>query len=163
MDLSEETGLDIWTLGLEGESPAQPLLATDLNESQPAISPDGNWLAYVSDASGENEVYVTPFPVPNAPSKLSRDGGETPRWSPDGTKLFYRTATSLFEVSVETEPKLTVSDPTPFIAEGRYELTFDVTPDGEHFVLIESPVLPTRITVVLNWFEELKRIVPTDN
>ena len=161
--LSEETGLDIWTLGLEGGSPAQPLLATDLNESQPAISPDGNWLAYVSDASGENEVYVTPFPVPNAPSKLSRDGGETPRWSPDGTKLFYRTATSLFEVSVETEPELTVSDPTPFIAEGRYELTFDVTPDGEHFVLIELPVLPTRITVVLNWFEELERLVPTDN
>ena len=86
---------DIWTLSLEGDRRPHPFLQTPFNEQYPDLSPDGRWLAYVSNQSGRVEVYVQPYPGPGARQQISVDGGTAPAWSRDGRELFYMTAPSL--------------------------------------------------------------------
>jgi serine/threonine-protein kinase len=84
---------DLWVLSLE-DSVARPFLQTPAEEFMPEFSPDGNWMAYVSDASGRWEVYVQPYPGPGGVMPVSTEGGTEPLWAPSGRELFYRTATS---------------------------------------------------------------------
>jgi Tol biopolymer transport system component len=85
-----ETGWDIWILSMEGDRNPEPFLKTRFNEFQPALSPDGKRLAYVSNESGSDEIYATPFPGPGGKSQISTDGGREPAWAPSGRELFYR-------------------------------------------------------------------------
>ena len=176
-----ETGFDIWVLpiGADGNpgSP-EPFLQTPSNEMHPALSPDGQWLAYVSDASGSNEVFVTPFPGPGAKVMVSTGGGVQPAWAPSGRELFYREQDpdiwlKLFRmmvVDIVTQPKFRPGkaralfegpyDPGPGYGRG-----YDITSDGQRFVMIKrrpDESGPQQINVILNWFEELKRLVPTN-
>ena len=83
--------LDIGMLSMEGDRKWKPLLQEKYHETQPQISPDGRWMAYVSDESGKSEVYVRPFPdVDKGKWQVSTSGGDSPLWSPDGRELFYR-------------------------------------------------------------------------
>ena len=83
-ELAEDTGWDVWTLDLEGRE-ARPVLDTEYNEDSADLSPDGRWLAFQSDSTGTNEVYVRPFPdVEGGLWQISNGSGQEPNWSPDG-------------------------------------------------------------------------------
>ncbi|MFL5538042.1 MAG: TolB family protein [Longimicrobiaceae bacterium] len=144
-----------------------PLLRSDFNLDHPALSPDGRWLAYMSDETGTSEVYVRPFPGPGGRVQVSSGGGAQPRWSPDGRRLYYRPpggfARRLRMGSLTFAPSLGVSargeafpgatSPPEFGIDG-----FDVRPDGRGFVALRSASEHMReIVVVLNWREEVRR------
>jgi serine/threonine protein kinase/Tol biopolymer transport system component len=168
IEISPTTGYDIWVLRL-GDHKAQPFLQTPFNESVPRFSPDGRWLAYLSDESGRYEIYVQPYPGPGGKSQISTDGGTEPVWNPNGRELFYRIGDKMMAVDITTQPSFTAGKPR-MLFEGQYVPTpatfpnYDVSPDGQRFLMlkpIEQAAGPTQINVVLNWFEELKRKVPS--
>jgi eukaryotic-like serine/threonine-protein kinase len=152
---------DIWILPPGGE-PA-PFLMTPFDESAPAFSPDGKWLAYVSDESGRAEVYVQPYPGPGAKWAVSTEGGTEPAWSPDGHELYFRHRDQLVAVAIAAGPEFRAGRSAPLL-EARYETIegardYDVAPNGKGFVVIrsEGPVEADRFNVVLNWFAELRK------
>jgi serine/threonine-protein kinase len=167
------SGFDIWVLPLEGDRQPRPFLQTTNNEIHPTLSPDGRWLAYASNESGRLEVYVQPYPGPGAVTPISTDGGLEPIWSPDGREIYYRPPGGDQVMSVSfspTEPSPSVGKPR-LLFEGRfaggfsYGRKYDLAPDGKRFLMIqenEPPPPTTQYNVVLNWFEELKRLVPTE-
>ncbi|MDA2927271.1 hypothetical protein MYX78_08575 [Acidobacteria bacterium AH-259-G07] len=167
-----ETGFDLHVLSMEGEPSAQPLLQTQFSEGRSAISPDGRWMAYRSNESGQDEVYVRPFPkVEEGKWQISSEGGISPVWSPKGRELFYRNGEAMIVVRIQSEPTFTAGSREVlfrgryFIGPGRH---YDISPDGQRFLMIkeggqtEDTSAPTQLIIVLNWFEELKRLVPTE-
>jgi hypothetical protein len=112
---------------------------------------------------------VQPFPGPGAKTQISTEGGAEPVWARNGRELFYRNGDKMMAVDITTQPSITAGSPR-LLFEGRYEFSgngdsgYDVSLDGQRFLMIQ-PVEPeqpaTQINVVLNWFEELKRRVPT--
>ena len=157
-----ETGWDVWTYAI-GESEARPLLTERFNEGESAFSPDGLWIAYQSDEGGQNEVYVASFPGLGRRCKVSVDGGEKPQWASDGTELFfskplYGTQVAAMVVDVSNRD-FCDSDPQPLF-DGMDHYQWNVSPTGDFFVTV-APRDPPRLNLVLNWFEELTRLVPT--
>jgi serine/threonine-protein kinase len=155
---------DIWLLTRDGESAPRPFFQLPSQEESPEISPDGRWLAYASDMSGRYEVYVSGFPEPGRRRHFSLDGGTEPVWSRDGNELFYRSGDALAAAAVETTPDFRVLT-REVLFEGPYSLwpyhsNYDVLPNGQRFVMIK-PVRDesARLVVVLNWFEELRRLM----
>ena len=118
------TRRDIWTLR-RGDEP-MPFLITEANERSPSFSPDSRWMAYTSDVSGRDEVYVRRFPEGDSREIISLQGGREPVWSRDGTKLFYRRVNEFWMVEVSLLPELTVSEPRLLFA-GRYQRVGVVT------------------------------------
>jgi eukaryotic-like serine/threonine-protein kinase len=168
-ELDPTTGYDIWVLRLAGERKAQPFLQTPSNETAPAFSPNGRWLMYVSDESGRNEIYVRPFPGPGGKLQISTEGGTEPTWAPNGRELFYRSGNKMMVVAVETKTGFAAAKPVELF-EGNYESglyvyspNYDVSPDGQRFLMIKGSEQESamQVNVVLNWFEDLKRRVPT--
>jgi Tol biopolymer transport system component len=169
-EVNPTTGYDIWVLRLEDRK-AEPFLRTQFNEAAPQFSPDGHWLAYVSDESGRKEIYVQPYPGPGGKWQISTEGGVEPLWNRNGRELFYRNANKMMAVQITAQP--TFSPGTPRVLfEGQYQSlptistpNYDVSPDGQRFLMLkpveQAQAAPTQINVVLNWFEELKRRVPT--
>jgi Tol biopolymer transport system component len=158
------TGLDIWTLSLDNRGKPELLVRTPSREGNAAFSPDGHWIAYTSNKSGQDEVYVQSFPGKDSGPRVSTQGGREPVWSRDGRELFYRSGDKMMAVATTFEPKF---DPpkAEVLFERRYSRTtprnYDVHPDGRFLMLKESEVEATHINLVLNWTEELKRLVPT--
>jgi serine/threonine-protein kinase len=165
---------DIWILSPEGE--AQPFIQSRFDAGWPAFSPDGKWLAYGSNETGRYEVYVRPYPGPGPRVQISMDGGDSPAWARNGKELFYqgsreeRDGTSpMMVVDIETDPEFQAGIPKVLFRNRMWSTipvrTYDVTPDGEHFLMVREDTLPleevTEFHAVLNWFEELKRLVPT--
>ena len=116
------------------------LIDSRFDERAPAVSPDDHWLAYVSDETGQDEVYVRPFPDAGGRWVISAAGGGEPRWSRDGKELFYRNADTLFAVQIETRPTFSIGPRTALFV-GSYlrnprHATYDVHPDGQHFIFI---------------------------
>jgi len=163
---------DIWVLSpAERERKPRPVVKTPFSEMHPAFSPNGRWLAFDSDESGRWEVYLQPYPGPGPKTQISVDGGRSPTWSGDGLELFYQDGDKMMAVNVTTEPAVKVAKPV-LLFEATDDIgipcrTYDVTPDGQRFLMVDVSKLPphepvTHINVVLNWFEELKRRVPTE-
>ena len=169
-ELHPETGYDIWTLAMTKGAKPQPLLRTKFNEFQPKLSLDGKWMAYVSDESGRDELWVVAFPSMDQKTQISNDGGGDPAWSRNGRELFYVTGDKhgagcrLMAVNVGATPTFRADTPRKLF-EGPYAITsvfgqnFDVSLDGKRFAMVkfEPEKPPTAIHVVLNWFEELKQ------
>jgi serine/threonine-protein kinase len=173
VEADPSTGLDIWTLPMNGDRKPQPFQRTPAREWGPMFSPDGRWIAYVSNESGRDEVYVRPYPESPGKWQISNDGGRDPAWSPDGDTLFYRTEDKMMAVAVMNEPSFTPEKPE-LLFEGEYLyhavagwLDHDISVDGQSFLMIRpgetQESAPAQVHVILNWFEELKRLVPTDN
>jgi eukaryotic-like serine/threonine-protein kinase len=155
---------DLWVLPLEGNSKPYELLATRFVEGQPRFSPDGRWLAYISDASGQMEVYVNEFRKElGRPVRVSTAGGISPRWREDGKEMYYLASDgTIMAVPVEAtgdefrpgNPKALFKTPLTGLSS---TVHFTVTGDGERFLLAMPPVDEQNkpLTVVLNWTEEL--------
>ncbi len=167
-------GFDLGVRSLDGDGSLE-LLATEFSEMNAEISPDGRWLAYQSDASGQFEIYVRPFPnVDEAQWQISTAGGSEPLWARDGSELFYLDrGRRLTAVSVRIDPSLDFGNPevvleeSPAVFPSAPGRTYDVSPDGERFLMIKEggageETSPAELILVLNWFEELKRLVPTN-
>jgi serine/threonine-protein kinase len=159
--------LDIWVLSLEGPRELDLILGTEFKEVFPAFSPDGRWIAYMSDRDGRSQVYVRPYPAMDRVWQISYDLGEEPIWSPNGDELFYRSVNKWMVVSISAEPEF-AAGPPQVVFEGPYVnvsgLSYDVAPDGQRFLVLQPEYNDSEVRelhVVLNWFEELKRLVPT--
>ena len=153
------TDWDIWVLPLQGERKPRPFLQTQFRKGEAVFSPDGHWLAYISDESGRNEVYVRPYPGPGGKRQISTEGGDEPVWAKNRRELFYRNGDKMMAVDIVTEPQFSAAKPR-LLFEGRYG-SYDIAPDGQRFLMESEREEATQINVVLNWFEELKRLVPT--
>jgi serine/threonine-protein kinase len=167
---------DIFTFRPGQDSEPVPLLAAeDLQELSPALSPDGRWLAYVSDEAGQTEVFVTPFPdVGGGQWQVSTDGGMAPVWARNGGEIFYYQSSGRQMMSAEFTTSGSTFRPgqvTPlFAVGGEYEFNardpfYDVAPDDQRFLLARTAGLEgadqgRRYILVQNFFEELKRRVP---
>jgi serine/threonine-protein kinase len=160
---------DIEVISVEGDEPPRKVVATEYLELDPALSPDGRWLAYTSTRTGRNEVWVQRYPDGVA-TRISTNGGYEPRWSGDGRELFYLQGSAMMAVALEAGAELSFAAPVELFR-GRYLAqpaiilsSYDVARDGR-FLMIELPETSTRtestgIVVVQNWTEELKRRVP---
>jgi serine/threonine-protein kinase len=161
---------DVWVLRLSDRK-VQPFIATRFNEGGASFSPDGRWLAYVSNESGRAEIYVQPYPGPGGKWQISTDGGTEPLWNRNGRELFYRSGNKMMAVQVTMQPAFTAGKPevlfekeysaSEFPATG---IAYDVSADGQRFLMVkesEQATALTQINVVLNWFEELKRLAPS--
>ena len=163
----EETGWDLWYLKRKGDgsgSESLPFLQTSFRETAAKFSPDSRFVAYSSDESGRNEVYVRPFPGGKRKWQVSANGGTQPRWRKDGKELFYVERDTLMAVAVATTPSFTSGAATRLFQDAnltREDLPrYDVSADGRQFVLPE-PVAgtedkPPSIHIVQNWHEEFR-------
>ena len=164
---------DIWILPMEGDREPQPLITGPNLQRGAEFSPNGRLLAYGSTDTGQYHVYVSPYDEPDVKFLVSgEEGGAEPIWSPDGRELFYRNLNGdqVMVASVETNPTFSAGRPR-VLFEGNYYTSdrasgyryYDISPDGQRFLLIKEESNQGQINVVLNWFEELQRLVPTDN
>jgi eukaryotic-like serine/threonine-protein kinase len=164
-----ETGRDIFVLPLQGDRKTQPFLVTKFDELQPRFSPDGRWIAYTSNESGQFEVYVQPFPGPGGKWQVSTDGGGQPVWARNGRELFYLSSNVSKITSVTVTTQLTfsasaprsVADIPPTLLVALASSIYDVSPDGQRFLFVKTNAengAPQELRVVLNWYEELKRL-----
>ena len=166
--LMPEGHSDVWILPLENDRKPYPFAEGRFDESMGAFSPDGRWLAYISDETGRFEVYARPFPGPGGRWQISTDGGNEPRWSTDGREIFFINDDQMLVAPVESGSTLRVGTPR-VLFEGNFEgpiwdVSYAVAADGERLLMVKTgdgSVAPDRVHLVLNWFEELKRLVPT--
>jgi serine/threonine-protein kinase len=158
-DFDEKGNDDIWMLPLPRDRTPQLLAGNpDFSESAPAFSPDGQWLAYVSDESGESEVYVRPFPGTGVKKKASSDGGQLPVWRGNDEILYIKGARgaggTVMAVPVRTSPALDVGSAVQLfsVPERIQLLMHSVSKDG-NFIGLQTPEWAgPRIMLTLNWF-----------
>ena len=168
-----DTARDLFVLALDGDLTPELFLGTSFQERGLSFSPDGRWIAYVSDESGRDEVYVRPYPGPGGETIVSTGGGDEVVWSPDGGQLNYRNGEQLMAVDVSAAQSFSAAAPTPILeapyaadiaAGGAGNPNYDVNPDGTSFVFVEhdapSDSEDQQIRVILNWTSELERLVP---
>jgi serine/threonine-protein kinase len=176
LEVHPETSVNIWTVSASGNGEPQPFETGEGWQSSPEFSPDGRYIAHVSDDSGRMQVYVRPFPGPGRRVQVSTERAIFPLWHPSGRELFFVQAaggrSTLMAVDVTTTPSFEILSEPREILSGDYEWqhahpsfrNFDISPDGETFLMIESvrEFRPTTVTVVLNWFQELERLAPAE-
>ena len=170
---------NIGSLSMKSDHAYKQLLQNEIVEMQPAISPNGKWMAYTANnVTGDLAVFVCPFPdIDKGRWQVSMSDGHSPLWSPDGKELFYRNDEEVIAVPVETEPTFKRGKPEILFRNNYISLlttdrhTWDIHPDGKRFLMMKlaesssdvpAPPTPRKINIVLNWFEELKEWVPTD-
>jgi eukaryotic-like serine/threonine-protein kinase len=163
--LNPAGGGDIWSLPIGGA--ASPLRNTRFQERLARLSPDGRWLAYVSNESGRDEVYVRPFAGPGETRPVSTDGGDEPVWSNTGRELFYRNGNTMMTVEIAPGPEFRPGKPQRLfdLDEGLYDAggwvaaTYDVSRDDQRFLMIKRVAQKppaTELKVIVNWLEEVK-------
>ncbi len=152
---------DIWALPVDGHRKAFPVVQTPFHEENGQFSPDGKWIAYQSNESGEMEIYLQPFPGPGPRTRISSDGGVQVRWRHDGKEVFYLAPDNrLMAVLVQFDSdRVNVGTPMPLFASGLtgpvprspYARHYMVSPDGQRFLVNTARPVTLPITVVLNW------------
>jgi hypothetical protein len=154
-----KTGLDLWVLPLFGDKRPFAYLKTNFNEQHAKLSPSGQWLAYVSDESKRNEVYVQTFPTPGGKWQISTNGGDYPVWSRDGKELFYIAPDrKMMAVEVKSGPKFEAGTPTPLFTARLAGVGFDVSKDRRFLIPIQAEQAASApMTVVINWQAGLKK------
>jgi hypothetical protein len=173
VEIHSATKGDILLLDLQSRRITPFLNSRDNNKCYPEFSPDGRWMAYVSDESGRYEVYVRPFPGPGGKWLISHEGGFEPLWARNGKQLFYRSGDSdeqVWVVDVRTEGGFSASKPrllfkSPGLGSSFPIRSWDLSLDGQQFLMVKieerKPTPVTEMVLVMNWFEELKRLAPT--
>jgi Tol biopolymer transport system component len=159
----EGKGMDLRTWkDLDDTTTIAPLMEGPDDELSPAVSPDGRWMAYVSNLSGQDEVYVTTFPKPTSRVQASSGGGMGPAWSPDGKELYYTRGNAMIAARVDTQSGFRVLSREelftgPYL-QYRWQRQYDVTPDGEHFVMVLNPPRSV-LEIVTNWLPTLRAAI----
>jgi Tol biopolymer transport system component len=156
------TNLDLWLMKIKNDTTLLPFLNSKNNERQAAISPNGEWIAYISDQSGFDEVYLRSFADARSEVKISSKGGVRPSWHRNGKNLYYLQTNKIMEVVVERKTKFIVSQPKLKQEINATDKFFSITPQGDQFLFVSvqatEPVI--NLHVVLNWFDELKTKLP---
>jgi len=156
------TGYDLWSASLSGDDAPSPFVRTPYNEGNAKFSPDGAWVAYASEESGKQEIYVRRFRGSDEKHRISTEGGWWPRWRHDGKELFYMAGgPRVMTVTIETAPRFSAGIPRPlfdvqdsFPAGGGVGIVdpFDVSPDGQRFLLSPSALNASEpVSLVVNW------------
>jgi eukaryotic-like serine/threonine-protein kinase len=151
------TRFDLWVLSTTGKREATPFLETSSNVDGARFSPDGRTVAYVTDETGANEVYVRPFPGPGRASRVSTSGGEYPVWSRDGKELFFITRDKLMSLPVRSSPSFEAGTPVALFDVPEDIFGFDVSPDGQRFIVTLAVQKTPPLSLVLNWTAALRR------
>jgi Tol biopolymer transport system component len=147
------------------------LLDSAFDETHASISPDGRWVAYSSNETGREQIFVVPYPGPGGKTQVSLNGGREPRWNPNGRELFYVSGSRMMSVAVETTPAFRAATPTVLFDDpSLFEESmgspsgfhYDVVPDGSRFLLLRprGRAGGLELRVVQNWFEELRKLAP---
>lgn len=150
------TSADLWLLNINNPNDMTSFKSTPATERQGSLSPDGHWMAYVSNESGHSEIYVEPVPGPGGRQQISSDGGEEPRWVRSGREITYRNGTRMMSVPVQIQPTFRGGKPTELF-DRKFDRGFgvagyDVTADGQTFVMTRSEhTARTQIRVVMGW------------
>ena len=168
-DDTPKTSKDVWALRKE-DGHRQALLQTSASEVDARISPDGRWMAYASDESGRYEVWVQSVPGSGGKWQISTEGGREPVWAHSGREIFYRSGDKMMSAAVTTKPTFQPGTSRllfqgPYVGTGTNSPNYDVTVDDQHFLMVrvsEQQSQHTDFNVVLNWTEELKRLVPVN-
>jgi len=179
---SPETNVDLWMLPLDLTDPEHPkpgkpekFRASPKVDAVPMFSPDGHWIAYVSNEPGQLEIFVRPFPGPGGVWQISVGGGGYPSWSRDGKQLFYRSQgagnrimvvdyTAKGDTFTPSRPRVWSETPTR-AAGGNAFVPIDLAPDGKHFAIFPMPQAEDKegsvhMTFLFNFFDELRRRTP---
>jgi dipeptidyl aminopeptidase/acylaminoacyl peptidase len=165
MRQNAQTSRDVYVLSLGDRSRPRPIVNTPTYEGGAQFSPDGHSMTYASDESGQMQVYVRAFAGPERRWQVSTQGGTQPLWSRTGKEIFYRIGNRMMVVDVSAGADLTLSPPRRLF-EQRYVFqnvslaNYDLSADGEQFLMVKDEAGSGRLNVVLNWTEELKRLVP---
>jgi Tol biopolymer transport system component len=161
--LTEDKGYDLWYAEFGGGAwKLMPFLQTAANESAAKLSPDGRYIAYMSNETGRDEIYVRPFPAGERKWPISTDGGRQVRWRRDGRELFYTRDGELFGVPVQPGPEFRPGAPSrlfpnPAFHEPYADAHYDVAPDGERFLVPERLGGERKIHIVQNWFAAFRK------
>ena len=163
MGADQVTG-QLWAMRLGEGSRPEPILESPSQKGDAMVSPDGHWVAYQSNETGETEIYVAAYPGPGGKFPISNAGGMLPRWARTGRELFYRNGDKLMAVDIQTSPTFHAGTPR-VVFTGDYMSVYDLSPDGKRFLMVKPPADRQKapmdqVTVVLNWFEELRQRVP---
>ena len=167
-----DTGDDLWVLPLDSDGDPEPFLVTRFEESDARFSPDGRWIAYQSDESGNNEIFVRPYPGPGGKWQISTDGGQYPRWAADGSRVFYLNENKIYEADVAADGRALKVGRDEAVAslDPAFNSRSDwvVAPDGDRFAFIQDPPGSTAelagenhalIRFTFSWFEELEELL----
>ncbi len=151
---------DVVYRALTGDTTARPVAASNFIEAQARISPDGRWVAFVSDASGSGQVVVQPFPGPGSRVQVSAAGGAEPVWSRDGRRLFYRDGSRFVVVNYSATPDFVVTGrkplfPDDYVFAQSPHANYDVSRDGTRLLVIKSTEA-ARLVVAYGWASELR-------
>jgi Tol biopolymer transport system component len=163
--INAESGSDIWVVPLDSPGKAAPFVNSPFSERFAQFSPDGKWVAYASDESGSLEIYARAFPGGQTQVRVSSDGGDVPRWSRDGTQLFFYNGGKMMAATLK--PSATTLEVAGVAAlfdcrppEGFRRLFYDVAPDGRFLIMAPTAdALPTTLTLTVNW-PQLQRSAP---
>ncbi len=154
------TASDVWILPLTGERTPTAFVKTRFNETAPRFSPDGRWIAYVSDEAGQPDVYVRPFPGPGEAHRISTGGGSSPRWRRDGKELFYVVGQRVMAVPVSTTASFDAGvAKVLFDRKPARIIDYDVAADGQSFLVNSEVSGPETkpMNIVVNWMAALKK------
>ncbi len=160
---------DLLIIPLKGDKKPWKYLDSKFDEYEASLSPDGKWLAYLTDESGTYQGYVRSFPNKEGKWQISTDVIEEPRWSPDGKTIYYRKGSQLIEVSVSASPTFSAGIPRVLISgfpamNMDSGISYDITSDGKSFITT-TPVNGStlkNISIVLNWTDEIAALIKTD-
>jgi Tol biopolymer transport system component len=167
-EVSPQTDAGLWTVLLEGAESdhpkvekTEPFLQSSFAELWPMISPDGRWLAYLSNESGGLEVYVKPFPGPGGKLRISTGGGSDPLWSKRERQLFYRSVDGIMVASYTVSGEVFLASKPRLWAAKRDLGGFDLAPDGKRVAVMQTEATEqkraAKVTLLLNFFDELRR------
>jgi len=151
----------IWLVPVSGGGSPRPVVMTPYNDLGGRLSPDGSWLAFDSDETGQREVYLQPFPGPGAKVRVSVNGGAMPAWSRSGRELFYWERATLIAVDVRLDPQVAVGAHHALfqanLQTGGELAQYDPAPDGQRFVVAAVPGSSSRLAVISNLFAVMER------
>ena len=156
---NKDTGWDLYAAPVEGDHKPRPLVERPFDQSEACVSPDGKWLAYVSDESGQPEVFVQAMNDPSTRAQISREGGEVLRWARSSNELLYLSKHRLMSVKFAPGAALNPGKPTLLFEDKKAWSGYDIAADGRLVVArdADDKGAGTQINVVLRWFDEIKQ------
>jgi len=158
---SAHTGVDIWALPLLSDRRPFPVIQSPSDDNHGAFAPDGKWIAYSSNESGQDEVYVQPFPPTGGTFQVSRRGGTKPAWRGDGREIFFLSPDgTMMAAAVDTANGVSAGIPASLFASGALLTTsrrqYAVTKDGRQFLINVALQPPAELTITVNWQQALR-------